>query len=43
MKKIIGEIFFAAFSLPMVIGVLVAFVGAGIIIVAAALVNDGQI
>jgi|WetSurMetagenome_2_1015567.scaffolds.fasta_scaffold717026_3 hypothetical protein len=43
MKKVIGEILFAAFSLPMVVGVLVAFVGAGIIIVAAALANDEKL
>jgi hypothetical protein len=41
--KNIGEILFAAFRLPILAGVLVAFVGAAFIIVAAALINDGQI
>jgi hypothetical protein len=41
--KIIGEIFFSAFRLPILAGVMVAVIGAGLIIVTAALVNDGKL
>lgn len=42
MKKV-SEILLTVFRLPILVGVLVAFVGAGIIIVAAALTNDGKL
>jgi hypothetical protein len=43
MKKVIGEFILTVFRLPILAGVLVAFVGAAFIIVAAALANDGKL
>jgi hypothetical protein len=40
MRKVLGEILFETFRLPILAGALVAFVGAAFIIVAAALINE---